>query len=430
MRTKKRFLFNTFYFSSRRLPLYLSPSHPLPFTQIPYLCRHNQHLSSKKMKKVLRLAGGFIAGACLGVAIAKGAMMIFSDTPAGDFEGKAAAVDFGLIIGRILLGGVLTLLAIFLQIILHEGGHLVCGLASGYRFVSFRILNLTLIRQNGKFRLKRYGLAGTGGQCLLTPPERPLQDIPTTLYNLGGVLFNLLTAAAAILILLTVDGMPHFLHLFLLLFGLMGIVIGLTNGIPMKLSGISNDTANMRLLRRNPASKRAMMNQLRINAAVQEGTRPKDMPAEWFTPAGETDYKDALQTGIAVMAAGRLLDCEQWESAYDALEEAMSHKDEILGLYVKEISCELLYLSLLLGKEERADQLCTKELDTYINQYKNLMSSKQRLLCALALFREKDAAKARRIYEDVCRRRDQYLMQGEVAMDIALMDSMLTAANA
>lgn len=30
-------------------------------------------------------------------------------------------------------------LALFGQLILHEGGHLVCGLATGYRFVSFRI---------------------------------------------------------------------------------------------------------------------------------------------------------------------------------------------------------------------------------------------------------------------------------------------------
>ena len=105
-----------------------------------------------------------------------------------------------------MLAILILLFSIFLQVLLHEGGHLVCGLATGYRFVSFRIFNLTFIRKDGKLCIKRFSLAGTGGQCLLTPPERPLEDIPTTLYNLGGVLANLLTAILAFLPLLTVDG--------------------------------------------------------------------------------------------------------------------------------------------------------------------------------------------------------------------------------
>ena len=35
--------------------------------------------------------------------------------------------------------------AILLHVIIHEAGHLVFGLLSGYRFVSFRIFSLTLV---------------------------------------------------------------------------------------------------------------------------------------------------------------------------------------------------------------------------------------------------------------------------------------------
>ena len=74
--------------------------------------------------------------------------------------------------------------------------------------------------------------------------------------------------------------------------------------------------------------------------------------------------------------------------------------------------------------------LCIDELDTYIRQYKDVTSSKQRLLCALALYRDKDTAKAKEIYEATCQRKNKYLMQGEVHSDIALMKSILTAKNA
>ena len=75
------------------------------------------------------------------------------------------------------------------------------GLATGYRFVSFRIGSWMLQREHGKLRVRKFTLAGTGGQCLLAPP---LTDgkMPCVLYNLGGPLANLITA------LLCVLGMP------------------------------------------------------------------------------------------------------------------------------------------------------------------------------------------------------------------------------
>lgn len=74
-------------------------------------------------------------------------------------------------------------------------------------------------------------------------------------------------------------------------------------------------------------------------------------------------------------------------------------------------------------------KIYSDKLAAYIQQYKNVMSSKQRILCILALYWEKDVAKAKEIYTAVCLRKDKYLMQGEVRSDIALMESILTAEN-
>lgn len=93
-------------------------------------------------------------------------------------------------------------------------------------------------------------------------------------------------------------------------------------------------------------------------------------------------------------------------------------------------ACELLFTALVTKRTARAEELYTDELDTYIRQYKDVTSSKQRLLCALALYRDKDTAKAKEIYEATCQRKNKYLMQGEVSSDIALMKSILTAKNA
>ena len=331
------------------------------------------------MKKVLKLAGGFMVGACIGFVGVIGVRVLVLGDSFDGLHSKFAETGMLETVGISLLAILILLFSIFLQVLLHEGGHLVCGLATDYRFVSFRIFNLTFIRKDGKLCIKRFSLAGTGGQCLLTPPERPLEDIPTTLYNLGGVLANLLTAILAFLPLLTVDGLPYLLKFFLLMLSLIGILLAGMNGIPMKMGGIGND---------------------------------------------------ALQVTIALMSASRLLDCEEWEAAYNAFEKIMSHRHEVIGLLIKETACELLFTALVTKRTARAEELYTDELDTYIRQYKDVTSSKQRLLCALALYRDKDTAKAKEIYEATCQRKNKYLMQGEVSSDIALMKSILTAKNA
>ena len=178
-----------------------------------------------------------MVGACIGfVGIIGVRVLVLGDSFDG-LHSKFAETGMLETVGVSLLAILILLFSIFLQVLLHEGGHLVCGLATDYRFVSFRIFNLTFIRKDGKLCIKRFSLAGTGGQCLLTPPERPLEDIPTTLYNLGGVLANLLTAILAFLPLLTVDGLPYLLKFFLLMLSLIGILLAGMNGIPNRVGG-------------------------------------------------------------------------------------------------------------------------------------------------------------------------------------------------
>ena len=57
------------------------------------------------------------------------------------------------------LPGLLALLALLvlayvLQIVAHEGGHLVCGLLTGYRALSFRIGRVLLVKLDGRWKLR------------------------------------------------------------------------------------------------------------------------------------------------------------------------------------------------------------------------------------------------------------------------------------
>lgn len=378
------------------------------------------------MKQALKLVGMFLVEILLGVMVSGAGIALFTDMTLAAFFGKLFRLHIAEVIGFPLLFICFFLITLFLQVTLHEAGHLICGLASGYRFVSFRIFNFTWIRKDGKWVLKRFSVAGTGGQCLLAPPDRPEEEIPVCGYNMGGVMMNILTALVALGFLLWMEDLPFMLSVFLVFWVIIGLFLGVTNGVPMKLGGIGNDAYTLRLLRHNPATKHALILQLRINALIQEGMRPKDMPEEWFKQDAATiDYKDILQATVGLMNVSRLLDREEWEDAYRLLEDVKSHSSELIGILQQETDAELLFTALVTGRMERAGELVTDKLLRYIHLYSRVSSSKQRQLFALALYQENDREKAETIYRSVVNLREKYLMQGEVNMDIALMEVLL-----
>lgn len=379
------------------------------------------------MKAILKLLVGFAIGIAAGLMIAAILIACFTDTTFTEFITKLISTDFSEMMLAAGVGLLAFLVSQTFLIILHESGHLVCGLLSGYSFVSFRIFNLTFVKINGILRIRRYSIAGTGGQCLLTPPDLPLEKIPTVWYNLGGVLFNVI-ALLSIVPLFFVKLNP-FLSECVVIFALTDAILVLLNGMPMKVSGAGNDAYNMLLLRKDPLAKQGMVIALRSNALLQQGVRPKDMPQDWFVVSETINYRDQLEVSIPMMAAGCLVDELRYADARNAYENLYDHKSEIIGLYVKEIACELVFLRLICGDMEGAKELLDENLKRYIKAYRKVMSSKERIQCAIALKLDENREEATAIYDDVKKRRQDYLLQGEVDSDLAIMQDILNATG-
>ena len=116
------------------------------------------------MKQALKLILSTLFGACIGFGAVMLCITFFTETTLSEFFGNMGNVQLSRLLLSCILSLVCLILAVFVQIILHEGGHLIFGLATGYRFVSFRVGSLTLIKEGGKFRFKRFSISGTGGQ--------------------------------------------------------------------------------------------------------------------------------------------------------------------------------------------------------------------------------------------------------------------------
>ncbi len=266
--------------------------------------------------------------------------------------------------------------ASYLQTIFHEGGHLVFGLLTGYKFISFRIGHFMFIREKGRLKVKLYNVVGTAGQCLMMPPQWN-ENMPYRLYNLGGCIMNAVTAAIALAAYFAA-GREGFFALCMAMLAVMGFSMALTNGIPLRVSGISNDGMNAVLLGKNPTTMRAFWLQLYVNGLLANGERYRNMPLEWFRlPAGD-ELSDPICCTTGVMLFNYYFDCHEFAEAEQTIDYMLANAHGLLDVERNELLCELLFLRVLRGApKEEVDPILTPKLDKYIKATANYVSRRR-----------------------------------------------------
>lgn len=299
---------------------------------------------SGRWKKLLSLAASLAAGAICGIIIAE---MAF---------GKSAMKEesFGSFLLFCLTGLILIYLAAVLQIILHEAGHLIFGLMTGYQFSSFRIGSFMWLKENGRLRFCRLSLVGTGGQCLMAPPDMKDGELPYMLYNLGGSIMNLMVGAAAGLLYLRFRDAVY-LSLFFAALLTAGIAFAALNGIPMQMGNINNDGYNAWSLGKDREALQAFWIQMKINEQISKGIRLKDMPDEWFDMPSEAAIKNSMSAAIGVFVCNRLMDSMKLEEAAQTMKKLMNMDTGMVGLHRSLLQLDCIYCELT--GENRPEQL-------------------------------------------------------------------------
>ena len=285
---------------------------------------------------------------------------------------------------------------IFIHIIIHEGGHLVFGKLSGYTFSSFRIGSFMWIKENDKLSFKRFSLAGTGGQCLMAPPEMKDGRIPVVLYNLGGSIMNIITGVFFLILhYLFIDF--SYLSIIFMMFAVIGFGCALMNGIPFQMGTIDNDGYNAWSLTRNNEAMRAFWIQMKANEQISRGVRLKDMPEEWFELPSEETMKNSMAATIGVFACNRLMDAHKFEEADKLMTKLMCMENGMVGLHRNLLICDQIFCELIGEKrEQRIKSKLTKEQKKFMKSMKTYPSI-IRTKYVYALLWEKDLEKAEKI---------------------------------
>lgn len=147
------------------------------------------------------------------------------------------------------------LLGFIVSVIIHELGHLVFGLISGYKFTSFKALFIKVYKTD-KIKIKfETVMLAIPGQCLMKPTSRKY-----LLYNLGGLIFTYILSIVLIISFYILNNV----YISQLLFGMFFVnsLLGILNSIYNE-NGV-NDICNIIRCKNNKDFLEGVLYQLDI----------------------------------------------------------------------------------------------------------------------------------------------------------------------
>ena len=263
-----------------------------------------------------------------------GVVGFFGGSYAGKLVPKVEDISVILLIISCVLG-------VVIQIIVHEAGHLVFGLLTGYKFVSFRVFDFKLEKDdNNKFKLRLQHMRGTLGQCLMKPPKYIEGKFRYKLYLAGGVLGNLIFSVAIWFI---------YPSIYTLMIVMIGIIFGISNAIP---SGF-NDGMTYKLSTQDETNKYVLYLTLVVNYYASIGKsyieeHPEELEKIKNLKIEKPNYNtDALK----LIEYDYYQEQFEFEKAYHGLLEFYKENPDMVLPYKMEVSKLLIFFMCLLDKE-------------------------------------------------------------------------------
>lgn len=332
---------------------------------------------------------------------------------------------------RLFEGVLLMFLGLFLQIILHESGHMIAALLRGWKFISFMVLGWVLSRKNGKFHFNRFSIAGAGGQCLMSPPAEGDTDRGIAVYNAGGILMNIVTSLLALLVLAWgYTFLPWDVAIFLVLFALMGLSFALLNGIPAVMDGLPNDGKNIQQLHKDAFATKTFLSTMRFMGRMQQGEVIEQVVPDYLCEGQGLDYANPIHQSALCFDVSLAIARLNFDKAYTLFSQIDAHDKELVDIFRKELTFEKVYLYLVSPRNDcDVKELMSEDFLKYMDVQCAFRPTALRTQYTYALLYEHDVPKAEKLrsrFDRVCHK---YHIPGEVNTEQKLVEYAASLNN-
>ena len=299
-------------------------------------------------------------------------------------------------VATIVLLGISYYLSLACALIVHEFGHLIFGLLTGYTFAAIGFGHHLFLRRDGRMRRFVYKLPGALGFCAMEVPDMKDGSFPFALYLSGGVLCNAFLALVCIFAFVSGigSGILFFPHAFLFP-AFVNAYFAIVSILPIKTKFLNTDGKQLFDLLKHKNMRKSFWACEKISAAQYRGVKFEDIPSEWFT---ETD--DTQSVYAASIRAVRLLALAETDEPKEVcalIEKELSENHALSGTAKGLLTCMRIYYESI--GERNADtlkNLTTQTQIDFMKRMKNVPSVIQTEY-AYALLVEKDVREASRI---------------------------------
>lgn len=241
---------------------------------------------------------------------------------------------------KLLIHTVPAILSGFIiQTILHEIGHLIGGLLTGWRLLYLQLYSLVLKKKDKGYTLTV--VSNKGFMCIMYPDS---VNNKALIYTMGGCIANLLSGIIGVQLLYTV-AKESVLWLYIWCFMVFGIGLFLMNGIA-RVNRVCNDMACYILLKNDSNSRFCHNSQLLIAKELMRGLSYGDIGRELICLCPDPAEND-IQAYQAVLEYYYYLDIRDYLKMGQALNK-IRKKDNISKEVSNIIELEHMYLQLLI----------------------------------------------------------------------------------
>lgn len=320
---------------------------------------------------------------------------------------------------RIMYLLICILVAYYFNVVLHEFGHALFGLLTGYRLFGIQVGRRIYIRNvyNGQWNKKVDQPIGYLGRCLMMPKERKdINNYPFVLCYAGGVIINGVIAMSCIpLIELTKDCKVVVIPIVAIFWTALWLALG--NGLPLydEKTGVGTDGHSIYHMLRDADIRRYVWCCRYIEGMEYSGIRLKDIPEKYYLLYEQGDISKIGASDLKYNHIEYLIDCGQYELAARKLDELMAERIT-RDIFYKQLICERIWIALLMNETDVLKELYNESVKKFIINNMNSDYSVIRILYRYYMLQGdiENLDIIKRKFDELC---DIYPSRGRVMME-------------
>lgn len=176
----------------------------------------------------------------------------------------------------LLVAFLLYFLSSAIHLLVHEGGHFIGGVASGYKLLCLQLGPMNIVvGKNNKLSILWKG--SLSGQCVMLPKH--IENIRFKAYNMGGIIANAILMIFSFVLLLMDSFWTSLMFVELICVGVQKVIV---NAVPHKTNSVPNDGYIIKILKKDKAIQKDYVMYLTLYGKLflDEDISPQDFMYE------------------------------------------------------------------------------------------------------------------------------------------------------